>query len=316
MPLVPDRQILQISWLRHRFEHVELSAKLLDYFLRSNRCNINQSRSLSHTHTYVLFHTHTHTPWHTRIHIQVENCCSWARRARCRQSSETLWDSLKIKALELMEYDNISSESLYDSVMIKGVVCTRDLFQPCAYPLPKSPLRASVKIAFLVVRIGAQNDIFVHPFQKWPLRASVFRVTKNQHLDPNIRNFGSEYRGFSTEDGPDRRHRQGSGCMRNGSGLCLPHHKQGLDYGTLLLLYNSGPTEAAPPNISSHHPPACRLRSPSLHVMGKRALAAETAILGKGWEFRDEWFNIVASVQHSEGLLISPYTDILKSDVR
>ena len=57
---------------------------------------------------------------------------------------------------------------------------------PCAYPLPKSPLRASVKMAFLVARIGVPKDPGVHPFQKWSLRASVFKVIKNQHLDPNI----------------------------------------------------------------------------------------------------------------------------------
>jgi len=43
---------------------------------------------------------------------------------------------------------------------------------PCAHPLPKSQLRASVKMAFLVARISAQKDPCVHPFQKWPLRAS------------------------------------------------------------------------------------------------------------------------------------------------
>jgi len=29
--------------LKKRFEHIELPAKLLDYFLRSNKSNINQS---------------------------------------------------------------------------------------------------------------------------------------------------------------------------------------------------------------------------------------------------------------------------------
>jgi len=38
----------------------------------------------------------------------------------------------------------------------------------CAYPLPESPLRESVKMAFLDARIDArwQNDPCVHPFQK------------------------------------------------------------------------------------------------------------------------------------------------------
>ena len=65
---------------------------------------------------------------------------------------------------------------------------------PCVHPLPKSLLRVSVKMAFLVARIGAQKDPCVHPFQRWPLHASIIRVTKNQHLDPNIRNFGVYYR--------------------------------------------------------------------------------------------------------------------------
>jgi len=41
----------------------------------------------------------------------------------------------------------------------------------CAYLLPKSPLRASVKMAFLVARISAQKDPCMHPSQKGPLRA-------------------------------------------------------------------------------------------------------------------------------------------------
>jgi len=31
-----------VTNLKKRFEHIELSAKLLDYFLRSNKSNINQ----------------------------------------------------------------------------------------------------------------------------------------------------------------------------------------------------------------------------------------------------------------------------------
>ena len=31
-----------VTNLKNRFEHIELSAKLLDYFLRSNKSNINQ----------------------------------------------------------------------------------------------------------------------------------------------------------------------------------------------------------------------------------------------------------------------------------
>jgi len=66
---------------------------------------------------------------------------------------------------------------------------------PCA-PFPKNPLRATFKMALLVVRIRAQKDPCVHPFHKRPLHASVFRVTKNQHLDPNILHFDFWYRGF------------------------------------------------------------------------------------------------------------------------
>jgi len=54
-------------------------------------------------------------------------------------------------------------------------------------------------MAFLVERISARKDPCVHPFQKGPLRSSLFRFTKNQHLDPNIRNFGFYYRGFTTK---------------------------------------------------------------------------------------------------------------------
>ena len=51
-----------------------------------------------------------------------------------------------------------------------GVAC-RDA--ACAYPLPKSPLCSSIKMAFLVARISAQKDPCMHPFQKGHLRASV-----------------------------------------------------------------------------------------------------------------------------------------------
>jgi len=44
--------------LKKRFEHIELPAKLLDYFLRSNKSNVNQSHTLSLS--LSLTHTHTH----------------------------------------------------------------------------------------------------------------------------------------------------------------------------------------------------------------------------------------------------------------
>ena len=43
--------------LKKTFEHIELPAKLLDYFLRSNKSNINHTHRDTHTHT----HTHTYT---------------------------------------------------------------------------------------------------------------------------------------------------------------------------------------------------------------------------------------------------------------
>ena len=69
---------------------------------------------------------------------------------------------------------------------------------PCTYLLPKSLLRASVKIDFLFARISATKDPDVQPFQNRPLRASVFKITKNLYLDPNIQNFDYYYRVFTT----------------------------------------------------------------------------------------------------------------------
>jgi len=37
------RKQLMITNLKKRFEHIELPAKLLDYFLQSNKSNINKS---------------------------------------------------------------------------------------------------------------------------------------------------------------------------------------------------------------------------------------------------------------------------------
>jgi len=63
----------------------------------------------------------------------------------------------------------------------------------CAYLLLKSLLRASVSMALLAARICIPKHPCVHPFQKWPLRSSVFRIINNQHLDLNIWNFGFYY---------------------------------------------------------------------------------------------------------------------------
>jgi len=43
--------------LKTRFEHMELPAKLLDYFLRSNKSNINQSCIHILLHIYICIYT-------------------------------------------------------------------------------------------------------------------------------------------------------------------------------------------------------------------------------------------------------------------
>jgi len=48
----------------------------------------------------------------------------------------------------------------------------------CA-PVAQKSVAASVKMAFLVARISAPKEPCVHPFQKRPLRASVFKSLKN-----------------------------------------------------------------------------------------------------------------------------------------
>ena len=52
--------------LKKRFRHIELSVKLLDYFLRSNKSNINQS--ITHIHFHTLTHTHARTPSLSHTH--------------------------------------------------------------------------------------------------------------------------------------------------------------------------------------------------------------------------------------------------------
>jgi len=109
------RQKLQKSRTQNsHVEHIELRAKLLDYFLHSNKSNINQSMQKmavfdktelwrekrdAHNHTYTSMHTHTniHTSTHTlsftyRLSIQVNESlfvqlpfegywnCNWPRQ--------------------------------------------------------------------------------------------------------------------------------------------------------------------------------------------------------------------------------------------
>jgi len=101
--------------------------------------------------------------------------------------------------------------------MIKGVACIWDVgcvhsgFAPYLARIHCPKVRCvhlSSMPKTTLACIWFRNDPCVHPF---------FRVTKTQHLDPDIRNFGFYYRGWTTEDGTERQHRQGSGCMRNES---------------------------------------------------------------------------------------------------
>ena len=122
----------------------------------------------------------------------------------------------------------MSTSGLFPSCVIKGVTCIQEVAWgsrlrahriyhiPCVQPLTKSPLRASVKMAFLDVRIGPQKNPCVHLFQNRPLRAFVVK-SKKKHLDLN---FVFKYhvlwqRMALTEDTVTL---WGSGCMRNGSG--------------------------------------------------------------------------------------------------
>jgi len=50
------------------FEHIELPAKLLDYFLRSNKSNINQINiDMAYTHWHVSFVVKS--PVHESFHV-------------------------------------------------------------------------------------------------------------------------------------------------------------------------------------------------------------------------------------------------------
>ena len=63
----------------------------------------------------------------------------------------------------------------------------------------KSPLRASVKIAFLFAQSGAEKKILACiRFRNDPCMHSVFRFTWNQHLRPSIRNFNFYYQVLTT----------------------------------------------------------------------------------------------------------------------
>ena len=66
-----EREMRQMPGDIHAYEYlqIELPAKLLDYFLRSNKRNINQTTCMyvcthkhtpTHTYKYVQTHTHTH----------------------------------------------------------------------------------------------------------------------------------------------------------------------------------------------------------------------------------------------------------------
>jgi len=70
--------------LKKRFEHIELPAKLLDYFLVSNKSNINQNmfvrvrvRVHVRMRTCVRMHVHVHVRVRVRVrlvYVQVSRC--------------------------------------------------------------------------------------------------------------------------------------------------------------------------------------------------------------------------------------------------
>jgi len=72
-------------------EHRELPAKLLDYFLRSNKSNINQS----HTHTHAHAHRHTHTQPQTHTHTNRDTHTHARARAHIHRHTQTHIDTHK-----------------------------------------------------------------------------------------------------------------------------------------------------------------------------------------------------------------------------
>ena len=89
-------------------------------------------------------------------------------------------------------------------------------------------------------RISAKNDPCVHPFQKWTLRAYVFKSLKT-----NIWIQISETLGFTTK-GLQQRTAGTADTVRVqvAWGMvpvdCIPTDRQGLDNGTLWLFYQPG----------------------------------------------------------------------------
>ena len=53
----------------------------------------------------------------------------------------------------------------------------------CTHPLPKCPLRTSVKTRFLVAGIRVKFHRCMHPYSKSALHASALRFTKNGHSE-------------------------------------------------------------------------------------------------------------------------------------
>jgi len=107
-------------------------------------------------------------------------------------------------------------------------------------------------MAFLVARVSAQ-DPCVHPFKKWPLRASVFMSLKTKI---GIRTFVFttgilQQRMALTAD--TVRVQVAWGMVPVG---CIPLHRQGLDSRTLWLLWKSGSKNqslgCSDPNVDFH----------------------------------------------------------------
>jgi len=82
----------------YRFEHIELPAKLLDYFLRSNKSNINQTHTLSQSvyesvpcdmtqSLMCMTQTHTHESCMiSHVWVMCESCVSHVQTHTLSQS--------------------------------------------------------------------------------------------------------------------------------------------------------------------------------------------------------------------------------------
>jgi len=63
--------------IKKRFEHMELPAKLRDYFLRSNKSNINQLKHWMLCHSLGLELVYMQTKTTKRIYCTMPRCLKW-----------------------------------------------------------------------------------------------------------------------------------------------------------------------------------------------------------------------------------------------